>query len=64
MKVYTYFGLYPAALEGVVDDGALDVLDGDGRLRDAQHTRALARGRTHATRELCATIVMIRLYCY
>lgn len=50
----TDLGRDPAALEGVVDDGALDVLDGDGRLRDAEHARALARRRAHAPRELCA----------
>lgn len=52
-KHRTYLRLYPAALEGVVDDGALDVLDGDGRLGDAQHAGALARRGAHATRELC-----------
>ena len=42
----------PAGVEGVVDDRVLDVLDGDGRLVDAQNARALARRRTHAAREL------------
>ena len=42
----------PAVVEGVVDDGALDVLDGDGRLVDAEHAGALARRGTHAPREL------------
>lgn len=46
-----YLRLYPAGFERVVDDGALDVLDGDGRLGDAEHARALARRGAHATRE-------------
>lgn len=51
----------PAALEGVVDDGALDVLDGDGRLRDAQHARTFARRGAHAPRELCGGIALFML---
>ena len=38
----------PALLEGLVDDGALDVLDRHRVLDDAEHTRALARRRAHA----------------
>ena len=37
--------------EGLVNDGTLDVLDGDGRLVDAQHARSLARGRANTARE-------------
>ena len=37
--------------EGLVNDGTLDVLDGDGRLVDAQHARSLAWGRANTTRK-------------
>ena len=37
--------------ESLVNDGALDVLDGDGRLVDAQHARSLTRGRANPTRK-------------
>ena len=51
-SLFGYFGLHPALLKRVVNDGALDVLDGDGLFVDAEHARALAGRRTHATREL------------
>jgi len=44
--------LNPALLEGMIDDGALDILDRDRRLRDAQDAGSLARSGTHATSEL------------
>jgi hypothetical protein len=47
-----HLGLHPALLERVVDDGALDVLDGDRLGVDAESARALARRRAHAAREL------------
>ena len=40
-----WVGLDPSLVKCVVDDGALDVLDGDGRLVDAEDTGALAGGR-------------------
>ena len=45
-------GYHPALLEGVVDDGDLDLLDGDGVLVDTQDTCAFARRRAKATGEL------------
>jgi len=39
--------LDPALLEGIVNDGALDVLDGDRRGVDAQHAGALTGRGTH-----------------
>src|SRR5262249_22045219 len=42
----------PAFLEALVDDGALDALDGDRLLVDAEDAGALARRRTHTTGEL------------
>ncbi len=44
-----------AVLERPVDDGALDVLDRDRELVDAEDARALARGRAHSSREFCLT---------
>ncbi len=42
----------PSLFEAIVDDGALNVLDGDGRLVDAEHARSLTRSRTDAAGEL------------
>ncbi len=42
----------PSLFEAVVDDGALNVLDGDWRLVDAEHARSLARSGTDAAGEL------------
>ena len=42
----------PSFLEGVLDDGLFDVLDGDGRFIDAQHARGLAGGGADAAGEL------------
>ena len=42
----------PSHLEALVDDGALDGLDGHGVGVDAEHARSLARRRAHAAREL------------
>ena len=44
--------LHPSLLPGVVDDGALDVLDGHGGLVDAEDTGALTGGWTDPAREL------------
>ena len=41
--------MHPAHLETLVDDGALDVLNGHRSLSDSQHTGALAGGGAHAT---------------
>ena len=45
-------GLDPAFVEGAIDDGLLDVLDGDRRLVDAEHAGRLARRGTDAAGEL------------
>ncbi|KAI3478074.1 hypothetical protein L1887_60005 [Cichorium endivia] len=42
---------HPALLEALVDDGALDRLDADGLLGDAEHTSTLARSRADTTSE-------------
>src|SRR5690606_18953720 len=42
----------PALLPSPVDDGDLDVLDGDGGLVDAEHARRLARGGAEPPGEL------------
>ena len=47
-----WIGLDPSLVKCVVDDGALDVLDGDGRLVDAEDTGALAGGGAHSPSEL------------
>src|SRR6266545_848632 len=46
------FGSDPAFVPALVDDGTLDVLDGDGRCVDAEDTRAFAGGRADAAGEL------------
>ena len=42
----------PAVVEGLVDDGHLDLLDGHGGLVDAQHAGRLAGGRAQPAGEL------------
>ena len=46
-----WFRPNPSFLEGVLDDGLFDGLDGDGRFIDAQHARGLAGGGANAARE-------------
>jgi hypothetical protein len=45
-------GMNPALVPGALDDAALDELDGDGRLIDAEHAGGLARRGTDAAGEL------------
>jgi len=53
-------GLNPAFLEALVDDRALDVLDGDSRLVDAEHASALTRSRTDAPGELGEVVRLVQ----
>ncbi len=46
------FGHDPALFPGAIDDRRLDRLDGHRRVRDAEHARAFARSRAHASREI------------
>ena len=50
----------PAFLPTVVDDGALDVLDRDRRLVDAEHARAFARRGANAAGELGEIIRLVQ----
>ena len=45
-------GVNPALVEGVIDDGFLDLLDGYRGFVDAEHARGLARGGADAAGEL------------
>ena len=45
-------GMNPALVPGAIDDAALDELDGDGRLIDAQHAGGLAGRGADAAGEL------------
>ena len=45
-------GFDPSLVKCVVDDGALDVLDGDRGLVDAEDAGSLAGGGAHTTSEL------------
>ncbi len=50
----------PALGEAAVDDRALDALDGDRRLADAEHARSLARRRTDAAGELGEVVGLVQ----
>ncbi len=52
----------PAFLPAVVDDGALDVLDGDRRLVDAEHARAFARRGADAAGELGKIVGLVQAF--
>ena len=43
-----------------VNDGALDLLDGDRRIIDAEHARAFARRRTNAAGELGKIVGLVQ----
>jgi len=51
-KRFIKLALDPSHGECLVDDGTLDVLDGDRRLVDAEDAGTLARSRTHASSKL------------
>ena len=55
------FGHDPALLKATVDDRALDGLDCHRVAVDAQHARALARGRAHAAGELREVVGLVEL---
>ena len=50
----------PTFLEALVDDRHLDVLDRDRRIGDAEHARAFARRRTHASGELRKVVGLVQ----
>src|SRR5262249_34438968 len=52
--------LDPAFLVRLVDDRALDRLDGDRRLADAEHARTLARRRAAAAGELREVVGLVQ----
>ena len=54
------FGGHPAFIEGAVDDGVLDVLDGHRRVGDTEHARAFARCRAHAAGELRKIVRLVQ----
>ena len=54
-------GFDPSLVKRVVNDGALDVLDGDGRLIDAQDTGALAGGGADTPSELGEVVGLSQL---
>ena len=53
-------GVDPAFFQAVVDDRALDVLDRDRRLVDAEHARAFARRGTDAAGELGKVVGLVQ----
>src|SRR5262249_10535858 len=55
-------GNNPALLEGLIDDGTLNALDRDGRLDDAEHAGAFARGRTDSARELGEIVCFVQTF--
>ena len=54
-------GLDPAFGEGAIDDGLLDVLDGDGRLVDAEHAGGFAGRGAEAAGEFGEVIGGVQL---
>src|SRR5262249_34655669 len=54
------FRLNPALVKTLVDDGALDALDRDGRCIDAEYTRSLARRRANAAGELRKVVRLVQ----
>ena len=52
----------PAFVPAVVDDGAFDVLDGDGRGVDAEHARAFAGGGADAAGEVGEIIGFVQAF--
>ena len=54
------FGRDPAFLEAPIDDGALDGLDRDRRLVDAEDARTLARRRTNAAGKLREVVGLVQ----
>src|SRR4029077_9767469 len=55
-----WLGHDPALFEPLVDDRALDALDGDRRLVDAEDARPLARRRADAPRELGEVVGLVQ----
>ena len=53
-------GLDPAVFPAVVNDAALDVLDGDGRRADAEHAGAFARRGADASGELREVVRLVQ----
>ena len=60
VRVGGRLGHDPAFLEALVDDGALDALDGDRRLVDAEDARALAGSGTDAAGELREVVGLVQ----
>lgn len=48
-----WFRFYPTLLKGMINDGALNVLDSHWKFIDAQYTSPFTRGRTDTACELC-----------
>jgi hypothetical protein len=46
--------------EAAIDDRVLDVLDRDGRVRDAEHARAFARRGAGSARELGEVVRLVK----
>ena len=58
--LFRRLGDHPALCKALVDDGALDILDGHGRIVDAEHAGTLARGRADATGELRKIVGLVQ----
>src|SRR5579871_358138 len=50
----------PALVKCLIDDGTFDALDRDGRLDDAQHTRALTGSRAYPAGELGKVVGLVQ----
>src|SRR5882724_8325757 len=58
--VFRRFGDDPTLVPAFIDDGTFDVLNGDGRSIDAEHTGAFARRRADAAGKIGKIICFVK----